>query len=377
VNLKLTDEEVITDTTNNCIQSNNRMPYGQMGSVDSATVCCCCHHVNGMSPGWGCDEAKVKEISQDLQERKVGRGNIAQLKNQENTMYNAIELDVRTDILMQHLDVAYPPTQESMVNMYGATPPTLPSDEAERGSGIHLRASEPVPTRSWDVTNYCELCCTCMSKSLQLDDEEFVLRANGPCCSHTVRQPYAQMGSVEKTDACCCCKNVSTDSTVISPQCGCAAPLVEEIGDQLQMRKVTRGNIAQIKQQENLIIELIKLGVKLDFTTQKINVATPPTQETMTRLFGEGAQVPPPASQSFTSGGSRGSFQKTTVEVVVPQGVSAGGQFQVQGPRGMFTAELPVGYAAGDRITLEVPSGTSSTPLLQATEMTSSFSEER
>ena len=37
------------------------------------------------------DSEKINEIAAELQARKVGRGNIAQLRNQENTMIKALE----------------------------------------------------------------------------------------------------------------------------------------------------------------------------------------------------------------------------------------------------------------------------------------------
>eukprot|EP00959_Pyramimonas_sp_CCMP1952_P154339 3228936-Pyramimonas_sp.AAC.1 len=40
-------------------------------SVDHNKDCCCCHSVNGMSPGWGCETDMVNELSKELQARKV------------------------------------------------------------------------------------------------------------------------------------------------------------------------------------------------------------------------------------------------------------------------------------------------------------------
>ena len=49
--------------------------------------------VQGMVPGWCGDTDRVRDIAQELQARKVGRGNIAQLRNQENTMIKALEAE--------------------------------------------------------------------------------------------------------------------------------------------------------------------------------------------------------------------------------------------------------------------------------------------
>lgn len=367
--LTLKEDEVLKEVTNNCLQSVNRTPYAQVGHVDDH-VCCGMHYVNGIMPGCGCDSALVREIAEELQQRKVGRGNIAQLRNQENTMYKSLELDVRTDILMQNLSIAYPPSQETMVSMYGASPPTLPSDEAERGSGIHIQSSERLDTRQWNITNFTDrICRCCQSVNLELNDEESLITRHGPCCRSIVREPYAQMGSVEKASVCCVCASAQTDHAVISPDCGCSSGVVNEIAHELQRRKVLRGNIAQIKQQENLMIELIKLGVKLDLICAKEGVQYPPSQDALNRVFGAGTIMPPSSQQVMQEAGNppRGP-SSTTMEVIIPNGVSAGQVFRSQGPRGSFPVEAPMGSSPGQRITVQVPRDTAAQPLL-GTEM--------
>jgi len=367
--MTLTEEEVVTVTSNNCMNQENRTAYGQLGSVDYC-ICCCFHSVNGFMPGCGRDQDKIRNISEELQNRKVQRGNIAQIRNQENTMHNSIELDVRTDILRQHLVVAFPPTQETMVSMYGATPPVLPHDEANRGSGIHLAASERVEARSWTTTHYVPFVCCCgQTSNLELDDEEFIVNCQGPLFTTKVRTPYAQMGMVNTIESCLCCKVVSTDHVSISPGCGCDSERVKEISDELQRRKVIRGNIAQIRQQENLIIELIKLGVKLDLIAREAKIQNPPSQETMDRLFGQGAQAPAPAG-SFSNRSVSPRASSVTIEVTVPDGLSRGDEFTVKGPRGSFKATVPAGAVPGQKIQVLVPMQSGgSTPLLQGTEM--------
>lgn len=347
-------EEVVTTVTTNISEAINKMPYAMMGAVDEG-VCCGLRQVNGIMPAWGCSADLVKEISEELQARKVGRGNIAQLRNQENTMYKALELDVRTDLLMRNIGVVYPPTQATMTSIYGASPPRLPSDEAERGSGIHIKASERLDTRSWMVTNCCENLC-CQTTQLELDDEEAVTRTTGPCCKNIRREPYAQMGSVEKVETCKVCVNVSTDSATINPNFGCARELVDEIAGELQFRKVTRGNIAQIKQQENMMIEIIKMGVKLDLIASQKGLRYPPTQETMDKVFYSGAQAPS-ADLIIAGRASRHSFRSSSMEVSIPQGMGNGDMFKVQGPRGSFYATVPDGLTSGDRMQVDVPEG--------------------
>ena len=82
---------MVTRQHNNCCSSIDRKPYAQLRAVDEEIVCCCIHGVNTMVPGWCGDTTRVREIAAELQARKVGRGNIAQLRNQENTMIKALE----------------------------------------------------------------------------------------------------------------------------------------------------------------------------------------------------------------------------------------------------------------------------------------------
>jgi len=335
------------------------MPYAMMGSVDDV-VCCGFHSVNGMQPGWGCSAELVKEISDELQARKVGRGNIAQLRNQENTMYQALELDVRSDIVLKHFEIQYPPQQFTMTAIYGPNPPTLPSDEGERGSGIHLESSAQFETRSWTITNHCceTVCCCCQTSALQLNDEEAVVSRSGPCSRSTVREPYAQLGSVEKSEVCCgVCSSVETDSALISPGWGCSRAVVEDIAAELQRRKVKRGNIAQIKMQENLMIEIIKMGVKLDLIALKKGIQYPPSQATMDRVFGAHAQIPTSeyviaARRSLLNTSARPS---TLMDVVIPQQLTGGDTFTVKGPRRSFEVTVPAGHIGGQRMIVQVP----------------------
>eukprot|EP00427_Karlodinium_veneficum_P054303 CAMPEP_0169407022 /NCGR_PEP_ID=MMETSP1017-20121227/57873_1 /TAXON_ID=342587 /ORGANISM="Karlodinium micrum, Strain CCMP2283" /LENGTH=319 /DNA_ID=CAMNT_0009513887 /DNA_START=162 /DNA_END=1118 /DNA_ORIENTATION=+ len=318
--------------TNNCMRNVERKPYAQLGSVDEESTCFCIRSVNGLSPGAGCSTGVVKEIAAELQARKVGRGNIAQLRNQENTMVKAIEMAIRTDVLLHKQDIAFPPSQETMTSIYGAQPPTLPPASAP-GQGIHFEASKLLDTKHYDISNTCRRVCACNETiDLELNDEEAIFRKTSCCATGTRREPYAQLGSVEPASLCCgVCGNVSTDQNVIMPGCGCDHEKLKEIAAELQHRKVTRGNIAQIKQQENLMMELIKLGVKLDLLTNKEGIRYPPPQSTMNSVFGDGFTVPsieiqqPPHRPSLTF-----------VQVQVPAGMLPGSVFQASGPNGLF-----------------------------------------
>lgn len=292
--ITLEEDQIVTRFSNNCDKSVDRKPYAQLDAVDDERSCCCCYNVNGLSPGCGCDKARVEEISTELQRRKVGRGGIAQLRSQENTIIRAIECDVRADVLMHHSGVQFPPTQETMHSIYGQTVPTLPP-HSDKDKAIHLISSEKVDTKSYGITNYCDFVeCCCQTENLELNGEEAVFTKSSCCLKSRRREPYFSLASVEPSENCCgVCKTVATESNIVSPGCcGANTALVEEIAGELQQRKLKRGNIAQIRQQENLMIEIIKLGVKLDLLFQKRGLSFPPTEETLASVFGAGYQPP-------------------------------------------------------------------------------------
>ncbi|CAJ1461703.1 unnamed protein product [Effrenium voratum] len=99
-NMTLEPDKMVLKKTNCMGESVNSMPYAQLQSVDEGRCCYCCRGVNGIIPGCGCAGDKVADLAQELQQRKLGRGDVAQLKNQENTMLNAVELSVRTNTVM-------------------------------------------------------------------------------------------------------------------------------------------------------------------------------------------------------------------------------------------------------------------------------------
>ena len=100
---------------------------------------------------------------------------------------------------------------------------------------------------------------------MEQDDLVYRFTGNGLCCfDATIREPYAQMGSVEVYEFCCCCYGLDTDSYTISPGYGCDRDAIAEISEQLRLRKLYRGNIAQLRHQENLLVDIMKLSIKFD-----------------------------------------------------------------------------------------------------------------
>jgi hypothetical protein len=115
--LELDTDEAILKTDNNCTHTVQKRPYAQLGSVDSVNNCGVCWGVKSdisgaegeISRGCGCDEGWVKEVLSELQQRKVGRGNIAQIKAQEVLAERVDHLHTKLDLVLAHLKIDVPP----------------------------------------------------------------------------------------------------------------------------------------------------------------------------------------------------------------------------------------------------------------------------
>jgi len=134
---------------------------------------------------------------------------------------------------------------------------SLPEGAASAATGM-----QTFEFKEYDVTSYWESGCGMLwtfglmgwtRKQLTLDPDEAVLKTDNCCCHSVQKRPYAQLGSVDSSQACGCCWGVKSDITgaegEISPGCGCQEALVKEIIAELQARKLGRGNVAQLKAQ--------------------------------------------------------------------------------------------------------------------------------
>ena len=61
-------------------------------------------------PGCGCESELVQQIHDELQRRKVGRGNIAQLRQMELTTAHVKDVNTKLDLIMEHLSLTAPPS---------------------------------------------------------------------------------------------------------------------------------------------------------------------------------------------------------------------------------------------------------------------------
>merc|ERR1739838_423855 len=101
------------------------MPYAEMDSVDIQKSCCCCWSVNDTSPGCGCDKALVEEIGNDLQDRKLKRGNIAHLKQLRAMQGTTVGLDLLAEDILQKEPIQYPPNQQEINRVFKDKPPKV------------------------------------------------------------------------------------------------------------------------------------------------------------------------------------------------------------------------------------------------------------
>merc|ERR1712196_742462 len=102
-----------------CNRTTTRTPYGNMGSVDTESICFCCSNLPDIgSPGCGCSNALVAEIAEELQQRKEKRGNIAQMKQQENIIIEILNLDAKTEVMMRQKKLPYPPSPQLVSELF-------------------------------------------------------------------------------------------------------------------------------------------------------------------------------------------------------------------------------------------------------------------
>lgn len=82
------------------------------------------------------------------------------------------------------------------------------------------------------------------------------------CGNHVSKRPYGELGSVDRSNFCCC---VSAESAFgpVSPGCGCEAEKVDEIVAELKKRMRSRGDTAQIQRAEQTLERLDEVDAKL------------------------------------------------------------------------------------------------------------------
>lgn len=264
--LVLEREEVILIEKTCLAESNRRMPYGELGSVDHATACGCCHsfssnlnskNENGQavpfSPGFGCDGGLVQKIVTDLKARMKGRGDTGNINRAEEALDILKLLMAKVDALSRTMAV---PSVQVM------------DSQAQKPLFEH---------KEYNVTNCCTTCCTCgMAKiTMNLEPEEAVLTSVNCCATTNSRRPYGELGSVSATKQCCGCHSVTSGLGGFSPGWGCDEDLVDEIVAELKVRMKERGDTGNIQRQEITLALLREQDAKLNAIMQKLNVPVP------------------------------------------------------------------------------------------------------
>ena len=259
-----------------------RRPYAQIDDVEKETACGCCVSMKAgeliqepISNGMGCDEETITQIVDELKRRIEIRGNIGQMKKLESIMCKVDDLRLLMQVFQHELglDMQYPPKGVGL-------PPIRP----------HLAPSEDFPTREFEVTNYCMSVCCCLTQqdTMTLENDKVITKSSNCISENMNSMPYAQISSVDEDRCCYCCKGVNG----IIPGCGCQGEKVADLANELQQRKVKRGDIAQLRNQENTMLNALELSVRTSSVLKKLGVDYPPSQETMVSEYGHGFTLP-------------------------------------------------------------------------------------
>jgi hypothetical protein len=263
--LYLEPEEAVLKVQTPCSKADKRMPYGELGSVDHATACGCCHNFtsnlsgqdeNGnkapISPGCGCEADLVQEIVEQLKARMKGRGDTGNIQRAEEALYLTKALTAKVDAIMQKLNVPEPQVMKEGPVVY--------------------------EEREFDVTSTCFKFCNCGmgGQLLQLEHEEALLTTTTCCGKSTSRRPYGELGSVMSAVACGCCVSVSSELGAMQPGCGCEKDLVDEVVEELKKRMKGRGDTGNIQRQEEALLILRHQTAMVDAMLTKMGIPAPP-----------------------------------------------------------------------------------------------------
>jgi hypothetical protein len=122
-NTKLIMGEEEAELIRNCFcglcSQKKRGPYGELGTVDSNTVCCFYGFAaaslmtgpEGQSyqcTGCGCEKEKVDMLVAELKKRQEMRGDRAKVRLAETTLTSLKELHQKVDMIMNHLQLEVP-----------------------------------------------------------------------------------------------------------------------------------------------------------------------------------------------------------------------------------------------------------------------------
>ena len=122
--LILEPEEAVLVTSTICSTTNQRRPYGELGSVDKYTSFGICASIvygqSYLTPGFGCSTELVEEIVAELKARMKARGDTGQIQRAETMLEELKEvqhdveaMNSKIDAILAHLKIT-PPASASM-----------------------------------------------------------------------------------------------------------------------------------------------------------------------------------------------------------------------------------------------------------------------
>ena len=136
--LELQSEEAVLRTRNCCCSSSQRRPYAQLNLLEERSICFgICAQINsdlapvnhkgegGIVPGCGCHQQLVREIVQQLNARKDGRGKVAQMRQQKFMLEKLSKLGVQFPVLLSHFGVEYPPNEATLQRVFRGRAPLM------------------------------------------------------------------------------------------------------------------------------------------------------------------------------------------------------------------------------------------------------------
>jgi hypothetical protein len=86
----------------------SKRPYTELGSVDRGNCLCFVSAESALgpvSPGCGCDEDLVDDIVSEFKKRIRYRGDVAQVRQAEQTLKRLEEVDAKLDRILNHLNI--------------------------------------------------------------------------------------------------------------------------------------------------------------------------------------------------------------------------------------------------------------------------------
>jgi hypothetical protein len=225
------------------------MSYAQLDSIDVEKSCCCYYTINNESPGFGCDRGKVEEVSAELQKRTFERGNVAQLSQLEHLLAVANAIEQHATVLAKEASIS-------------ATSVAAP----------HKEVVEEFELKEYDFSDPCESlgnCCASngltgpkTTRTLKLHPEMMELTVENWMTKKTSRMPYASLDGVDIDSTC---GGMCVEADDIGSGCmGFGTEEVKQIVEELKPRIEKRGNIAQLKLQDNIIAQVRQVAATVE-----------------------------------------------------------------------------------------------------------------